>query len=348
MLEKITPTNGDALLRFGGGDDAGMRLFLRALYAFLADKPTHTRRSYGTAVRQFFERFGWPCPRDVDTAMVATYKIELAESGRSDGTIYQRLSALSSFFEYLRRPQSATVGGLVAHNPVRAISRSDVVAHPDVEPMRWEMFETILRSIPGDPQGLRDRAILLFFAFTGRRRAEVCGLRVRDLDTTTQPYTYACRVKGGERQRWELPQICWQAITSYWIGSDRLSSLQRDHAVFSASEEGQIRGSRKTVDPHEPMRPREMARILKRAAKRVDLEEEPTVHVHALRHMAAHSLEQAGVDVRGIQEFLGHKSIATTERYLKRLGNVRRSFETKMVAVRANLSDALETLEDRI
>ena len=138
MLEKIGPSNDVALLRFGGGSDDDARLFLRALYAFLADKNPNTRRSYGTAVRQFFEAYGWPCPRDVDAAMIADYKLQLQQSGRSDATVYQRLSALSAFFEFLRRPQSATIGGLVAHNPVRSISRADVVPHGVVEAMRWE------------------------------------------------------------------------------------------------------------------------------------------------------------------------------------------------------------------
>ena len=91
-----------------------------------------------------------------------------------------------------------------------------------------------------------------------------------------------------------------------------------------------------------------MARILKRAAARVGLQNDPHVHVHALRHMAAHTLEKAGVDVRGIQEFLGHASLATTERYLNQLVGIRHSFESKIGEVRANMADALETLEDRL
>ncbi len=346
MLEQLGPNSDIALIRFGGGSEEGTRLFLRALYAFLADKNQNTRRSYRTAIRQFFEAYDWPCPRDVDAAMVADYKLQLQQSGRSDATVYQRLSALSAFFEFLRRPQSASTGGLVAHNPVRAISRTDVVPQGVIEAMRWETFEKILRAIPGDPMGLRDRAVLLFFAFTGRRRAEVARLRVRDLDVGAKPYAYRCRVKGNRWLRWELPETAWVAIGEYWVASRRLQSMRSDHAVFAASEEGMTRCAHR--DPHEPLRPREMARILKRAAARVGLEHEPHVHVHALRHMAAHTLEKAGVDVRGIQEFLGHESLATTERYLTQLVGVRRSFESKIGEVRANVADALGSLEERL
>lgn len=347
MLEKVTPPTAD-LARFGGGTQEGTRRFVRALYAFLADKGEHTRRAYGTAIRQFFETYGWPCPADVDAAMVADYKSQLLEQGKKEGTVYQRLSALSAFFEFLRRPQSASVGGLVAHNPVRSISRADIVPHGIVEAMSWEMFETILRAIPTDPMGLRDRAILLFFAFTGRRRSEVCRLLIRDLDFASKPYHYRCRIKGNRWERWELPETVFDAVSAYWIAADRFRGLRPDHAVFTASEFGQRRGPRRHRDPNAPLNPSEMARILERAAARVGLQNDPHCHVHALRHMSAQTLEQAGVDVRGIQEFLGHQSLATTERYLRQLVGVRRSFEQKIAEVRRDTASALETLEDRL
>lgn len=348
MLQKLIPEDGLAIRRFGGGSEEGTRLFLRATYSFLADKNPHTRRAYRTALKQFFEAFDWVCPRDVDAAMIASFKRQLMETC-SDPTVYQRLSALSSFFEHLKRPQGASVGGLVDHNPVSSVNRSDLVAHAEPRPMSWPTFKKLIGGIPGDPMGLRDRAILLFFAFTGRRRAEVCSLRVRNLDLSSDPRTYACRVKGNRWLRWELPDVCWRAISAYWIASDRIGTLKPESAVFAATPHQQrVREALSNMSPHEPMAPAEMRRTLLRAAERVGLEDDPTVHVHALRHMAAHTLQDAGVDVRGIQEFLGHKSLATTERYLRQLGGVRRSFEDKMQEIRRDPAAALETLEDQL
>jgi len=344
---EIIPEDGALLRRFGGGSEEGLRANLRALYAFLADKPKNTRRSYATVIKQFFSTYGWPCPAEVDVAMVTNYKRKLIDMKRSEATVNQRLSALSSYFNYLRRPVSASVGGLVAHNPVTSVSRTDIV--PDAIPiaMPWPVFKKILEAMPNNVIGLRDRAMLLFMAFTGRRRAEVSSLRVCDLDLGAKPRTYVCRVKGGQRQRWELPEVCWQAISSYWVASGRLPDMQPEHAVFTATPWTADAPYNSRPKLGSPLGPHEILRALVRAARRAGVSG-PYIHPHALRHMAARDLEQAGVDVRGIQEFLGHKSIATTERYLERVTGVRRSFEGKLAQLRERLPPVLDELGARL
>ena len=60
--------------------------------------------------------------------------------------------------------------------------------------------------------GLRDRAIILTLVLTGRRRAEVIGMKAGDLSVEGDRTYYSYRGKGGKRGRRELPKPAVEAI----------------------------------------------------------------------------------------------------------------------------------------
>jgi len=66
--------------------------------------------------------------------------------------------------------------------------------------------------VPDTIQGRRDRAILLVFVLTGRRRSEVMDLKAGDITIEDSTVYYSYRGKGGKRGRRELPRPCWEAI----------------------------------------------------------------------------------------------------------------------------------------
>jgi integrase len=181
--------------------------------------------------------------------------------------------------------------------------------------------------LPTDPSGIRDRAILLFFAFTGRRRTEVSSLLMKDLDLKSTPKTYRCRVKGGALKHFELPVICYDALKAYWIASGRLSGLHAGAGVFSSMLDAE------EEDRDKPMSSRMMNKILRRAAERADIDLS-TVRLHGLRHMAAKDLDQAGARLQDIQEFLGHMSPNTTAVYLQKISGPAKAHEEKFMKVR--------------
>jgi integrase len=337
----FVPRERHLLARFGKGDDRKLKSHLVMLAAFLEGKPENTKRSYRTAIKQFFGLFDWICPEDVTVAHAVAFKKHL-RGKVGDSTVYYRISALSSYFDFLRKPVGASDEPLLKNNPFDAVPRSDIKPTPygRAIPMEWQTLKHIMDSLPTDPSGMRDRAILLFFAFTGRRRTEVASLRLRDLDLKGEPKTYRCRVKGGKMKHFELPAICYDALKAYWIASGRLASLHAEAGVFTSMLDCSLT---KGCDPDKPLSPRMMNQILTRAARRagVDL---ATVKLHGLRHMAAKDLDRAGARLQDIQEFLGHANPNTTAVYLQKISGPAKAHEDMFMKVREAASEMARNL----
>jgi integrase len=327
----FVPRDSHLLAHFGKGDDRKLKSHLLMLAAFLEGKPENTKRAYRTAIKQFFTLFDWICPEDVTIAHAVAFKKHLM--GRvGDSTAYYRLSAMSSYFDFLRRPAGATDEPLIKNNPFNAVPRSDIKPTPygHAIPMEWQTLKLIMDKLPTDPSGIRDRAILLCFAFTGRRRTEVSSLRLKDLDLKSTPKTYRCRVKGGKMKQFELPVIVYDALKAYWIASGRLASLHANAGVFTSMRDCPLT---EQLDPDKPLSSRMMNTILTRAAKRAEVDL-TTVRLHGLRHMAAKDLDKAGARLQDIQEFLGHANPNTTAIYLQKLGGPAKAYEGMFMKVR--------------
>ena len=88
-------------------------------------------------------------------------------------------------------------------------------------------IKKLLEAIPGNPVGLRDRAIILTLTLTGRRRAEVLNLKAGDLTQVGDAVLYSYRGKGGKQSKRELPQPAYQVIQV------ALAAFGKDFATMS-------------------------------------------------------------------------------------------------------------------
>lgn len=324
MSGMLAPPRNHALERFGKGDTDKLRVYLHRIAAFLGGRPKNTQIAYRGALKQFFELFDWICPEDVTAAHAAAFKKWLVERRKlSDATAYQRMSALRSFFGFLCLPASANGEPLLRHNVFKQISCHDIQPTPYARSkvMDWPTFQQILDAIPADALGLRDKAILLFFAYTGRRRSEVARLLIKDLNLESAPRSYTVKVKGGTVQTFELPDVVFDAIDAYWLAADRLGQLEPEHGVFTALGTDVLT---EHLPPGRPLANRTMNSILTRAIVRAGLDtRDERLCIHAIRHMAARDLDQGGARLQDIQRFLGHASAATTQIYLGELSGPR-------------------------
>jgi len=328
----VAPTEERLLLRLGNGDTRRTRSYLLAIAAFLEGKPENTKSAYRSALRQFFELFDWISPEQVTVAEAAYFKKHLMRRGLSDATVYARMSALQSFFSFLMKPHGASAESLIKNNPFALITRTDVKPTPYGRsvPVEWENLQKCLSAIPSDPVGLRDKAILLFFAFSGRRRSEIAALRIKDLNVRVSPRTYTVVAKGNKTQTYELPEIVYDAIRAYWLAADRLKTLHPEGGVFTPARDALITTG---LDPDRPISARLVTDILKRSAHRAGVSPDQ-MKVHGLRHMAARDLDRAGVNLQDIQAFLGHATPNTTAIYINALNRRALSHEDTLLKIR--------------
>ena len=149
-----------------------------ALYAFLVAKGNRSgsRRTVEGYSRMLWPFFAGTTPDRVTSPQVLAYAHGIGASGRapSSATVGARIACLSSFYRFTIRM------GLLTGNPCDALERPRTI--PAVaRGYSANEVRRLLAVVPDTVAGRRDRAILLTFVLTGRRRAEVIGLRARDI-----------------------------------------------------------------------------------------------------------------------------------------------------------------------
>jgi integrase len=251
-----------------------------------------TPTEYARYVRRFLA--GLPeGPESATPALAHAFAYAPGASGQepSPSTIAVRLAALQSFYDFCRRMR------LLDDNPIRDVRRPKG-REPVPRGLGPEELKRLLAAIPDTASGARDRAAILTMAYTGLRRTELLNLRVGDLEREGDIIFYTARTKGGLERRYELPPPAFAAIRAALERSGRpLEERTADERLFTISEIGFYAN-------------------LRRYATKAGLE---GVTPHTLRHSAAKLLRQSGASIEDVSDMLGHRNIATTARYLKRL-----------------------------
>jgi integrase/recombinase XerC len=290
----------------------------QTVVAFLAEKE---RRSGSRRTVEGYARMLWPfltqvgSPDRVTPAHVLGWAHGIGLSGRepSSATVGARIACLSSYFRFLIRMQLATA------NPCDALGRPRTVQTVARGYSAAEV-QRILAVIPDTVRGRRDRAIILALVLTGRRRAEVLGLRAGDLSLEGETVFYAYRGKGGKRGRRELPRPAYEAICATLVDAgtafgsmEPAASLWQAGAGTAGISSGTFYGR--------------FRRYLGAAGLA------PT-RLHILRHTAAKLRRDAGASIEAVSAFLDHSSLAVTTVYLRRLeGETDRTWPDVAIAI---------------
>lgn len=268
---------------------------------------SHTVRAYGHALRLFFlflaERGQRPVARlrlgDIRVDAVLAF-LDHLESSRSNTATTRncRLAAVHGFVEHLLRndvTRAAQYQRILALRPKRA--RSRIITYLEAEHVRAILAQPDRRTLAG----ARDYALLLLLFNTGARIAEVLALTAEDLRVGGRRQV---RVRGkGNKER-----VCplWpETVTALRLLLRQTGSHQ--DAIFCNA-----RGNRLSRDGAAYI----LARHTKAAAESLSDLRRRRVTPHVLRHSCAVALLQSGVDPTVIRDYLGHASVATTNRYI--------------------------------
>ena len=238
-----------------------------------------TRKSYGQHLRNYFD---WlkVRPEEATREDIRGYLVQMAESGlASAGYCRQARAALIMLY--------ATV--LKQPDKVRDLPR---MKRPQQLPIVLSREE--IARLFKVTNNLKHRALLMTAYSAGLRVGEVVRLKVSDLDSKRMQIRVTAG-KGAKDRYTLLSEIALQVLREYFHAYKPKSWL------FAGQ------------DQTDHLSERSAQQIFQDARKKAGIAKQATFH--ALRHSFATHLLEDGVDIRYIQELLGHGSIETTERY---------------------------------
>ena len=273
-----------------------LRMFLRFVKLMRNDMPISTKLE-DISIKDVDLDF----VREIDTSDVFDFLSYLSNDralnpesaatdyGISPASRARKLSAIKSFYKYLtvRTKQ-------LQENPVAELEypklRKSLPKY-----LTLEQSAALLKAVSGQNEK-RDYAILMLFLNCGIRRSELVGLNMTDV------YEDRIRVVGkGNKERFVyFGSACRKAIDAYLLERNQ-KILTDNRALF-----GSRNGNRISTDA--------VHRLVKKALLQAGLDS-TQFSAHKLRHTAATMMLSGGVDVKTVQEVLGHENLNTTQIY---------------------------------
>lgn len=202
----------------------------------------------------------------------------------------RKVSSLRSFYHYY-----CDKTGQITENPVRNL---ETPKKKRALPKYLTLEESMefLQNIEG-PYAVRDYCIMALFLNCGLRLSELVGINIADFHNNALTVTG----KGNKQRNVYLNEACLRAVEAY--RAQRPKEGVKDREAFFLSRR-MTRISPKTVQY-----------LVKKDLQAAGLAGRG-FSTHKLRHTAATLMYQrGGVDVRALQELLGHENLSTTEIY---------------------------------
>jgi integrase/recombinase XerC len=263
----------------------------------------HTVLAYGRDLQQLAVFLKGQLGREADVLeinkrVLRSWLAHLSK-GLTPESISRKISAVRSLFRFLQR------GASVQENPAEQL-KSPKLSRRLPKFLSVDGASQVVEAAENYEQDVRfqerDTLMLELLYGSGVRVSELCGLNLDDFDVSQNQVRI--RGKGNKERLVPVGEYAWEAYHRYLALRRTLvhpkTSRQDPHALLLNRHGGRLTA-------------RSVQRFVHRygalGAGRADL------HPHALRHSCATHMLEGGADLRAIQEFLGHASLSTTQRY---------------------------------
>ena len=237
-----------------------------------------TIKSYLTCLGDYFRHIK-TVKKEPDTAMIKKYLLEKQDREQSPQTINLHLNAIKYFYREIFKSEAAI--------PLKFSKTSKKL--PVV--LSRQEIEKMINSI----ENKKHKLLIALSYGAGLRVSEVINLRIRDLDFD-ETTIHIKEAKGKKDRITVFPEKIGNDLEKLIFGK-----AGKD-LVFESERGGKL--TERTAQ-----------KVFENALNKTNIKKEATFH--SLRHSFATHLLENGVDVRYVQELLGHANIRTTQIYTK-------------------------------
>lgn len=209
----------------------------------------------------------------------------------------RKVSSIRVFFNYL-----CNKAGLIEKNPAQNLETPKLDKRIP-KYLTLDDSKKLLEAVNDmdDRNKERDYAIITLFLNCGMRLSELVGINIKDINFNDQKLNVIG--KGNKERTIYLNSACMNAVNKY------LAVRPHDNVKYNSKDALFLSERRERISN------RTVQYIVKQELKRAGLDTNK-YSVHKLRHTAATLMYKYGnVDIRALQELLGHESISTTEIY---------------------------------
>lgn len=229
----------------------------------------------------------------INHLMIRSWIMELKSNGISNSSINRKISALKSFYKFLRRKEVVTKNPMVKVQSLKKSKRlPSFVPKHKMDYLQEEILDKDCFSAS------RNELIIILLYMTGIRRSELINLKFSDIN----PSRLEIKVlgKGNKERLCPISKEVLKKIEAYTeLKNNEFGELGHSYIIVT--------------DKGKPCYPKLIFNVVSKELKKINASEKTSPHV--LRHTFATHLSANGAELNAVKELLGHASLAATQVY---------------------------------